>query len=202
MKAFLRQFVLNLAWLSTALGVGFFSTPATASEPFLGQLKMVAFNFPPRGWAFTDGQLLPINQNQSLFSLLGTTYGGDGRTDFALPDLRGRIAIHPGQGPGLSSYSWGQRGGEENVVLNVSQIPAHTHPVNAVSMSGNNASPSGRYAALHAGNDQYKAAATPDVNMRSDMLVNSGGNQGHNNMQPFIVINQIIALQGLFPSRD
>lgn len=171
-------------------------------DPFLGEIKLFAGNFAPRAWAFCDGQLLPISQNSALFSILGTTYGGDGRSTFALPDLRGRAPIGPRNGPGLSSYREGQKGGQEHVTLNTTEIPSHSHSVNAVSSAGNNAAPQNNLLANTVGFDREYSNASPDVQMNSRMINNSGGNQSHENRQPFIAINYIIALQGVFPSRS
>ena len=181
------------------------------AEPFLGQIILFAGNFPPRGWAFCDGQLLPIAQNTALFSLLGTIYGGDGRTTFALPDLRGRAPIHAGHGPGLTNYSLGQRGGVENVVLSAQQLPAHGHiattTTKAQSGGGDSASPKDAVWAQDGtvGAQPYSTSA-PNSTMRSDAVEvsvqNTGGSQGHENRQPYLTINYIIALTGLFPSRS
>ena len=188
------------------------SPPASASDPFIAQIVMFGGNFAPRNWALCDGQLLPINQNQSLFSLLGTTYGGDGRTTFALPDLRGRVAIHPGNGPGLQPINLGQKGGLNNVTL--TQVPAHVHGVsgvtadlNAYSGNGNMTSPTGNVLANDPREDQY-SNQTPDVTMNSASVAlsgntdNTGGNTQFSIMQPFQGINHIIALVGVFPSRN
>jgi microcystin-dependent protein len=161
---------------------------------------VVAFNFAPRGWAFCDGQILPINQNQSLYSLLGTTYGGDGRTSFALPDLRGRTPIHVGSSNG-TIHNLGQKSGEEGVVLSTSQIPAHTHTAQASSDPGNTPIPTGNVLADTAPNELYHDA-TSLVALRAGTIANAGANQAHNNMQPYLVLNFCIALQGLFPSRN
>ncbi|WP_347839977.1 tail fiber protein [uncultured Draconibacterium sp.] len=178
-------------------------------EPFLGQIIMFAGNFAPRGWAMCEGQLLPINSNQALFSILGTTYGGDGRTTFALPDLRGRVAMHPGSGPGLSTYRLGQKGGVEDVTLNINQIPSHTHngtgTVQAASGQPDETSPIGTVPApLTNGTEGY--AETASGSMKTDGVTlniqNTGGNLAHNNIQPFNCVNFIIALQGIFPSRS
>lgn len=160
--------------------------PMTA-DPFLGQILMVGFGFAPRGWAHCDGQLLPISQNQALFSLLGTTYGGDGRTTFALPDLRGRSALHVGRGPGLSDVRWGEKGGAESVMLTSTQIPSHTHAVPEVQVRGNGSGAVG----LAAGGDRGTAATAP-----------TGGSQAHNNMPPYLGLYHVIALSGIFPSRS
>ena len=173
------------------------------SEPFIGQIIMFGGNFAPRDWAFCDGQLLPISQNQALFSILGTIYGGDGRTTFALPDLRGRVSVHPGNGPGLSSYELGQKGGVEHVTLTIPQIPAHNHKVECNTDPGNTPSPAGAIpgAETAAGVDLW-TNADADGTMKDSMIQNTGGSQQHENRQPFLAVNYIIALQGLFPSRN
>ena len=165
------------------------------SEPFLAEIRMVGFNFAPRGWAFCDGQILPINQNQSLYSLLGTTYGGDGRTSFALPDLRGRVPIHVGNG-----YAQGQKSGEETHTLSSNEMPQHEHALQASAGNGNQTGPGGNLFA-NAGTDLYNDPQTL-VNLNSGTVSNTGGGQAHNNMQPFLAVNFCIALQGLFPSRN
>ena len=156
---------------------------------------MFAGNFAPRQWAFCDGQLLPISSNSALFSILGTTYGGDGRTTFALPDLRGRVPIHQGHGPGLSDYRLGQKSGAENVTLTVAQLPSHNHSVGG-SESGATKGPEN---AVPGTPGAYSPSA--DVQMAASMIGNTGGNQGHPNLQPYTVVNFIIAVQGIFPSR-
>ncbi len=175
-------------------------------EPFIGQIIMFAGNFAPRGWAFCDGQLLQITQNTSLFSILGTTYGGDGRTSFGLPDLRGRVAVHPGTGPGLSAYRLGQKGGAETVTLQKSQMPSHNHApkLHAVADDANESNPTG--AALASARNQrngYRIQA-PDVEMIADSITENdeGGDGAHDNVQPLQCVNFIIALQGVFPSRN
>lgn len=165
------------------------------SEPFLAEVRIVGFNFAPRGWAFCDGQILPINQNQSLYSLLGTTYGGDGRTSFALPDLRGRTPIHRGDG-----HTLGQKSGAETITLTAGEMPSHSHAFNG---SGNNATdvaPSGKVLGTSV-NEIYRATTSNSVTLQSS-LFNTGGGQAHNNMQPYLAVNFCIALQGLFPSRN
>ena len=173
------------------------------SEPFIGQIQPFGFNFSPRGWAKCDGQLLQISSNTALFSLLGTTYGGDGRTTFALPDLRGRAALHQGSGPGLTNRSIGQRSGQEKVTLTTQNMPSHKHTVelHALGEDGDQAKPENNLFA--AGTTIYKAG-TPDVLMATDAISEQdvGGNQSHENMQPFLVVNWCIALSGVFPSRN
>lgn len=175
------------------------------SEPFIGEIKIVGFNFAPRGWAFCDGQLLAIASNTALFSLLGTTFGGDGRTTFGLPDLRGRTATHPGTGPGLSSYRWGQRGGIENVALTGAQMPVHNHTVRATKDEGTDGGPGGKYlAAGHGQETIYKSM--PDGakfnTMAADMIANAGGGQAHTNISPYLGVYHVIALTGVYPSRS
>ncbi|MGZ4280852.1 MAG: phage tail protein [Gaiellaceae bacterium] len=166
------------------------------AEPFLGMIIIFGGNFAPKGWAFCNGQLLPINQNTALFSLLGTTYGGNGTTTFALPDLRGRVPLHFGQGPGLSNYVEGQVGGVENVTLLTSQMPAHTHVQPATAGDETTNRPN---EAIPARGGVY--ASTPDG---SNLAATSsaGGGQPHVNLQPYLALNYIIALQGIFPSRN
>lgn len=170
------------------------------SEPFLAEVRIVGFNFAPRGWALCDGQILPINQNQSLYSLLGTTYGGDGRTSFALPDLRGRVPIHVGRSNGGGDHREGQKGGEETHTLSVNEMPQHTHPFHAVQEAGDRPIPSDALLA-NGGTDSYTGPNNL-TDMNSGAVLNVGGGQAHENMQPFLTLNFCIALQGLFPSRN
>jgi microcystin-dependent protein len=172
------------------------------SEPFLGEIRMFTGNFAPQGWAMCNGQILPINQNQALFSILGTTYGGNGTQTFALPDLRGRVPIHFGQGPSLSGYSEGQTGGVESVILNSSQIPAHTHSVNAATTGGNQASPASGFPAIESTGTSLNYSSASNTTMNSSMVVPNSGGQAHENRQPFLAVNFIIALQGIYPSRN
>lgn len=204
--------VSTMAWVNPAA--------ACSSEPLLGSMCVFAGNFAPRGYAMTQGQLLPISQNTALFSLLGTTYGGDGRTTFALPDTRGRSLIGYGHGPGLSNFLLGQKGGVETVTLSAAQMPSHIHAasttvdavatVNANS-SGNTDNPSGNVWARK-GRDNIYSDQAPDVTMNAGAVTvtasgtttvnNTGGSQGHENRSPYIAMNWIIALQGIFPSRN
>jgi microcystin-dependent protein len=174
---------------------------ASAAEPFLGEIIIFAGNFAPRNWALCDGQLLAINQNQSLFSILGTTYGGDGRTTFALPDMRGRVPIHAGSGPGLTPRSLGEKSGQETVALNSNQMPQHKHMAQGYSGRGNEEGPGNTVWAKKSRDDDYSSNA-PDVQMNANAISNTGGNQAHNNMPPFIAVNYIIAVQGTFPPRN
>jgi microcystin-dependent protein len=171
------------------------------SEPFLAEVRIVGFNFAPRGWAFCDGQILPINQNQSLYSLLGTTYGGDGRTSFALPDFRGRTPIHKGSSGG-ANHTLGQKSGEETHTLATNEIPQHKHQLsastnNATAEDPNNATWAKSTERIYAAHNVATGTA-----MSSTVISNAGGGQAHENMQPFLAMNYCIALQGLFPSRD
>lgn len=170
------------------------------SEPFLAEVRIVGFNFAPRGWAFCDGQILPINQNQSLYSLLGTTYGGDGRTTFALPDLRGRTPIHVGRSNGGGDHRLGQKSGEETHTLAANEMPQHTHVLQASSSDGTTILPSGNVLARRLA-EVYRDPTNLGA-MRAGTVVNVGGGQAHENMQPYLALNYCIALQGLFPSRN
>jgi microcystin-dependent protein len=176
-------------------------------EPMIGEIRMFGGNFAPRSWALCEGQLLAISQNQALFSILGTTYGGDGRTTFALPDLRGRVAISPGTGPGLPTYSLGQRGGTPTNTLNVTQLPSHNH-VAAVNIpiSGDDGTTdeAGGLLSTTDGAKVYGGAASGNYNGGNTPVTvgNTGGNQPVNNMQPYLAVHYIIALQGIFPSRS
>ncbi|MEM9305328.1 MAG: tail fiber protein [Pseudomonadota bacterium] len=172
------------------------------SEPFLAEIRIVGFNFAPRGWAFCDGQILPINQNQSLYSLLGTTYGGDGRTSFALPDLRGRTPIHVGQSNGGADHKLGQKSGEETHTLTTAEIPQHTHTQEASNDTANQQFPNGRLLARSTATDPFWVSPSPLVAMAAGVVSNAGGGQAHENMQPYIALNFAIALRGLFPSRN
>lgn len=168
--------------------------------PFLGEIRMFGGNFAPNGFAFCDGRILAIAQNDALFALIGTTYGGDGVTTFGLPDLRGRIPVHAGQGPGLSSYVLGQSGGSETVTLITQQLPNHAHAAQAQSAAGNQAAPGGGVWAA-SGQNQFSSNA-PSAGMSTAAIGSAGGSQPHDNMAPFQVVNFIIALEGVFPSRN
>lgn len=176
-------------------------------DPFIAQVMIFAGNFAPRGWALCEGQLLPIAQFTLLFSLVGTTYGGDGRTTFGLPDLRGRAPIGVGHGPGLSDYRWGQKGGSENTTLTTNNLPAHNHAINAeVGVSTGNGTtdePDGNVLAGTSG-PTYAAAASANGKLGgvSARAASTGGGQSINNMQPYLAMYYIIALEGIFPSRS
>lgn len=171
------------------------------SSPFVAEIRIFAGNFAPTGWALCDGQILPISQNTALFSLLGTTYGGDGKTTFALPDLQGRAPIHPGQGPGLSLYSLGQQSGSQSVTLLLSEMPGHNHTAFPKSALGNSQTPGGQAWAGSNNAKQYVNTA-PNVQMNPAALSITGGGLPHNNMQPYLTLTFIIALQGVFPPRS
>lgn len=165
------------------------------SEPYISEIRIMSFNFPPRGWAQCNGQFLPINQNQALFSLLGTTYGGNGQTTFALPDMRGNVPVHMG-----NSFTEGQRGGEASHTLTQAEMPQHNHTAQASSAStGNVVVPTG---ALLASPLNLTYAPTANVAMQAATIGNAGGSQAHENMQPYLTLNFCIALQGVFPSRN
>ncbi len=164
------------------------------AEPFLSEIRIMSFSFPPKGWALCDGQLLPINQNQGLFSLLGTTYGGDGRVNFALPDLRGRTPIHMG------SHTLGERGGEQAHTISISELPTHMHTAQASSAGASAIVPSNSLVVAQSGFDAYHSA-TNLTSMIAGNIGNIGGSQAHLNMQPFLTLNFSIALQGIFPSQ-
>ncbi len=171
-------------------------------EPMIGEIRIFAGNFAPRSWAFCEGQLLSIAQNQALFSILGTTYGGDGRTTFGLPDLRGRVAIGPGNGPGLPDYRLGAKGGAPTNTLNVSQLPSHNHPTAVQVNTGQAGESNPQNQFLGAASNTYSETATANAALGGVTSGNSGGNQSVNNMQPYLAVYYIIALQGIFPSRN
>ena len=173
------------------------------ADPFVAEIRIFPFNFAPKGWAFCDGQLLPLSQNTALFSLLGTTYGGDGKSNFALPDLQGSAPMHPGQGPGLSLHDLGEVGGSETVTLLESEIPAHGHTLRANTDFADVQTPSSARSIARSQNaNAYKApSGQPQVAMSPSALAPAGGGQPHNNMQPYLTLNFNIALQGVYPPR-
>ena len=173
------------------------------SNPFVAEIRILPFNFAPKGWAFCDGQILPLSQNTALFSLLGTTYGGDGKSNFALPNCQGNAPMHPGQGPGLSLHDLGETGGSDTVSLLESEIPFHSHAL----MSHGNPPPANagtpaptEAIARSSGGSAYTAYANP-VTMNDNTLAPAGGDQPHNNLQPYLTLNFCIALQGVYPPR-
>lgn len=170
------------------------------SEPFVGEIRMFAGNFAPRGWAFCDGQLLAVSQNDALFSLLGTIYGGDGRTTFGIPDVRGRLPIHAGHGPGLSERRLGSKGGAENVTLTVNQLPSHSHPLHASTAAATGNNPENAFIGESPSIDLF-SESTPIESLGSDAVTNVGGSRSHTNLMPFLCVNFIIALFGIYPSR-
>lgn len=194
MNSIIRIFILF------ALLVG--AVSVKAQEPMLGEIRWVPYNFAPQGWAFCDGQLLPIAQNSALFSLLGTTYGGDGRTTFALPDLRGRVMVHAGAGPGLSSYQLGQKGGAEQVTLTTNEIPSHSHQLNGSESIADAEIPDDNRLAAKQRTKLYSTDKGATTAMDTASISESGGSSPHENRPPYQTLNCIIALQGLFPSRN
>ena len=172
------------------------------ANPFVAEIRIVPFDFAPTGWAQCDGQLMPISQNTALFSLLGTTYGGDGKSTYALPNLQGSAPLHPGQGPGLTLRDLGETGGAQTVTLLTSELPSHTHVAMAAPSSGEASPASSAWgAALKGHGNLYAASGASNVNMNALALALAGGSLPHNNLQPYLVLNFVIALQGVFPPR-
>ena len=170
-------------------------------DPFVAEIRIFPFNFPPKGWAFCDGQILPISQNTALFSLLGTTYGGDGKSNFSLPNVQGNAPMHPGQGPGLSLHDLGEVGGSETVTLLQSEIPGHAHVLRAdsVDLADTNVANPNASLAISSGGTLYQG--TQNTQLAFQALALAGGDQPHNNMQPYLTLNFCIALQGVYPPR-
>ena len=171
------------------------------SEPYLAEIRIFSFEFAPKGWAFCAGQILPINQNPALFSLLGTTYGGNGTTNFALPDLQSRVPMHQGNVQG-NFFVEGQIGGEEAHTLSVNEIPQHSHFVNVSSVPGNSNSPAGNFLAQSSRFVLYSATLSTQTTLQPATVATAGDNQPHSNVQPYLALNFCIALQGIFPSRN
>ena len=194
----MKKIILGL-FLVTAFS---FSDSVNAQEAMIGEVKMFAGNFAPRGWALCNGQLLQISQNSALFSILGTTYGGDGRTTFALPDLRGRVPVHAGSGTGLIRKQLGQQGGAENVNISVRNLPSHTHAIKAVAEVGDEGLPNGNLLASNSSANRSYSTLSSNATMNKSMVENTGGNLPVNNMQPYLTINYIICLEGIYPSRN
>src|SRR5689334_223181 len=172
-------------------------------DPFVAEIRIFPFNFAPKGWAWCDGQLLPLSQNTALFSLLGTTYGGNGFSNFALPDLQGRAPMHPGQGPGLSVHFLGESAGSETVTLLESEIPSHSHTMQGTAGIANQNTPGGlQLGRPFGGGSMYRTpSGAPLVTLTGETIAPAGGNQPHNNMQPYMTFYFNIALQGVFPPR-
>jgi len=172
-------------------------------DPFVAEIRIFPFNFAPKGWAFCDGQILPLSQNTALFSLLGTTYGGDGKSNFALPNMQGNAPMHPGQGPGLSLHDLGETGGSDTVSLLESEIPSHSHALMASSTNSSKPGPAGNaLARISGGATPYLApSGAPLANFSDNALAPAGGDQPHNNLQPYLTLNFCIALQGVYPPR-
>jgi microcystin-dependent protein len=172
-------------------------------EGYIAEIRMFAGNFAPRGWAFCQGQILSIAQNTALFALIGTTYGGNGQTTFALPDLRGRVPVGPGLGPGLPNVDLGQMSGEATHTLISTEMPAHTHSANAVASGGNSGTPgTGVVWAGSTARDSIYSSGAPNTTLQGAAIGQAGGSQPHNNMQPYTGINYIICIEGIFPSRN
>lgn len=170
------------------------------ASPYIGEIRMFGGNFAPAGWAFCDGQLIAISENDTLFNLIGTTYGGDGQQTFALPNLQSRFPIHMGQGPGLLNYGIGEAAGVEQVTLTTQQIPNHTHPLIGCGINGNNASPSGNLLSNSTVVQPYDGLDAANKAMANSSIQPQGGNQPHENIQPFLCVSFIISLYGVFPS--
>jgi len=172
-------------------------------DPFVAEIRIFPFNFAPKGWAFCDGQILPLSQNTALFSLLGTTYGGDGKSNFALPNMQGNAPMHPGQGPGLSLHDLGETGGSDTVSLLESEIPSHSHALIASAADGIAGQPTNRLFAQGVGIQEWVAnpPTAPNTQFADTALAPAGGDQPHNNMQPYLTLNFCIALQGVYPPR-
>lgn len=205
---YLKKVTVTAACALT-LAVGLTSAPDRAeagAQPFLGDVMIVGFNFCPRGWVSAEGQLLPINQNQSLYSLLGTQFGGDGRTTFGLPDLRGRKTIGQGSGPGLTPHTAGQLGGNETYNMTENTMGSHNHLVNVNNLDGDRPGPGGKLLAAAptggTGNETIYSQMPHNVVMNSTMIANTGGNAAIATMDPFLTLYHCIAVQGLFPSRN
>ena len=171
------------------------------ADPFVAEIRIFPFNFPPKGWAWCDGQLMALSQNTALFSLLGTTYGGDGKSNFALPDLQGRAPMHPGQGPGLSLHDLGETGGSETVALLESEIPAHSHSLRGNNTVGDTPSPADHTLARYSNNAYQQTINSGLVAMSPNALPPAGGDQPHNSLMPYLTFYFCIALQGVFPPR-
>ena len=197
------RYLVSIIFALLMLGVLTVQTPVHAGdEPFIGEIRLFAGNFAPRGWAFCQGQLLAISQNDALFSILGTTYGRDGRITFGLPDLRGRAPVHFGQGPGLTNRTPGQHFGAETATVQTMHLPVHSLTLQGSTNPATQSDPTNNVLGSPQGDNIYAAAGETQVAMHADSIGNTGGNQSHQNMQPSIGINCIISLTGTFPSRN
>lgn len=191
----------KVTFLAIMLITLFTSSKSIAQDPYIGEIRLVPYNFAPNGWLDCNGQLLSIAQNTALFSLLGTTYGGNGQTTFALPDLRGRVPMGQGQGPGLTFTQIGEVKGTETNIISLAQMPSHNHTVNAVLVEGNQNSPNGTLLADSKLLDKEYSSTTATTTMGASMIGNTGGSQPVNNLQPSLTLRYIIATQGIFPTR-
>jgi microcystin-dependent protein len=196
-----RKHLIAITFFIYCISSFFVSGAANAQDPFIGEIRMFGFTFCPRGWATCDGQLLSIAQNNALFALLGTIYGGDGRTTFGLPDLRGRVPIHVGQGPGLTNRRLGEKGGAEAVTLSIEEMPEHRHQAMASTAKGTSQSPRGRVCAKEKGTKIYKSGP-PNRQMDPSTIETEGAGMAHENMPPFNTLTFCIAIQGIFPPRN
>lgn len=196
-----KKFVAFTAALATASIFGHTKPAQAGMDPFVGEITLIGFNFCPRGWAAADGSLLAISSHQALFSLYGTTYGGDGVSTFALPDLRGRVAVHDGHGPGLTDRRIGQRGGAETSQLSVQNLPPHTHGLIASSQSGSTGNPAGQFLA-DAGREDIYGSGTSTAAMNHAAVTTTGSGRAINNMPPFLTLTYCVAMQGTYPSRS
>jgi microcystin-dependent protein len=200
-----RRFLARLGAIAAGVALPWRSRSAQAATeaigPYIGEIMLISWNFPPKGWTFCNGQLLPINQNQALFSLLGTTYGGNGQTTFALPNLQGCVAIHQGQGPGLSPRARGERAGEVSHTLLLTGLAAHTHVARASSADGTAANPKPNVVPARNAGQIPQWAPNADTTLGTNAIGPAGGSQPHENQQPYLVLNYVIALQGTFPTQ-
>ncbi len=200
----MRNIFIKSILALTILGIITFGQNAYAQEPFIGEIRVFPYNFAPRGWALCNGQLLPIAQNTALFAIIGTTYGGDGRTTVGLPNLQGRAALHPGQGPGLSNRRLGEKGGSEKVALTVAQMPSHNHLAKAGDIADSESANNSTWAEKDR-TELYKTVITDttiNTTMDQSAIADTGGSQLHNNMPPYLTMGYYIALVGIFPSRN
>jgi microcystin-dependent protein len=199
MKNYQRILIIFTAVLSITFGN---KLAYAGSDPFIGEVRFVGFDFAPRGWAKCDGQLLAVSDNEALFSIIGTIYGGDGRTTFALPDMRGRTPVHEGNGPGLTTYRLGQKTGTEQTFVSTAQLPSHSHTANASRQSARTTDATDGALARTRSNLKIYDNSAPNHTLKNTTVGSTGGTQGMNNMQPYNTMNCIIALTGIYPSRS